>query len=184
MKTFTDNAPVSGVLNQAFDRAKSAMVVVSADDMKVIQANKAIHQLLGYAPQQLLGKNLADIECSLQDLFFWDDLKISPINDGFRLVESEWQTQSGEIIPVEKYVTSCIEDGRSFFVLNIENISSRKQTIENQIRLSSQLQSSLEATAEGIISIDLNGRSITSIDALLICGNWIAALSCRIACNR
>jgi len=157
MTAASDN-PHTALLSHAFNQAKQVMLIVSAHDMVIVHANNAMCHLLGYNKQALIGKNLTDIECALQDLFFWDDLKLNPINDSFRLVESEWLTQKGEILPIEKYVTSCTEGGKAFFIINVEDISSRKQAIEDQIRLTSQLQSSLEATAEGIVSIDLEGN--------------------------
>lgn len=158
MDTAPSSPVIAPVLSDAFERAKNAMLIVSADQLRVNYANSAIHQLLGYNPHELIGEHLADIECALQDLFFWDDLKNNPINDGSRLVESEWKTKDGKIIPVEKYVTSYTTDEEAFFIINIEDITSRKHTLEKQVRLSSQLQSSLEATAEGIISIGMQGE--------------------------
>jgi len=45
-------------------------------------------------------------------------------------------------------------------VIHAEDITNKRQVSEEQIHLASQLQSSLEATAEGILSIDLRGNVI------------------------
>lgn len=135
-------------------------MVVAAPALTVVEVNQRCCDMLGYSRQELMGQSLANIECALQDLFFWDDLSSNPPFDGQRLAESEWLTADKRAIPIEKRVSSYIDQGQSYWVIQAEDLTSRRRIMEEQIQLASQLQSSLEATAEGILSVDLQGKVI------------------------
>jgi len=92
---------------------------------------------------------------------FWEELKLRPLFDGYRATESEWLTRDGRAIPVEKRVTSYEENGQVYWVIHAEDLTRQRQIAQEQVHLASQLQSSLEATAEGILSVDLSGKVIS-----------------------
>ncbi len=150
----------NGLLRHIMDCARDAVLVVAPDEMVLLDVNKTASQMIGCTREDLIGLDLSSVECSLLDLFFWEDLKQMPLFDGCRVVESEWLTRDGRSLPIEKRVTSYSEDGKIYWVIHVEDITRRHQIIEEQVRLASQLQSSLDATAEGILSVDLYGKVI------------------------
>ena len=149
-----------GLLHHIINYSRDAVIVVSSEDLTIYEVDKKTCQMLGYRQSELLGKNLSEVECSLQDLFFWDDVKQTPDFSDIRIAESEWLTIDGRVIPIEKRVSSFNNGTAIFWIVHAEDITARRQVTQDQIHLSSQLQSSLEATAEGILSFDLRGNVI------------------------
>lgn len=135
-------------------------MVVTAPDLSILEINRRACDMLGRPREEIIGRPLSDIECALQDLFFWDDLSSNPPFEGQRIAESEWLTAEGRALPIEKRVSGFHEDGMSFWIIRAEDLSTRRKQAQDQIHLASQLQSSLEATAEGILSVDLSGKVI------------------------
>lgn len=140
--------------------ASEALMVVSASDLSIIEINQRACEILKRQRHEIIACSLSTIECALQDLFFWDDLNSNPPFEGQRVAESEWLTAEGIAIPIEKRVSGFQDDHQSYWIIQAEDLSSRRRLAQEQIHLASQLQSSLEATAEGILSIDLNAKVI------------------------
>lgn len=61
---------------------------------------------------------------------------------------------------VEKRVSSYTENGKNYWIIYAEDLTRRRQTEQQQVQLVSQLQSSLESTAEGILALDLQGQVV------------------------
>lgn len=160
MSTPSSTRLSDGLLRHIIDHTRDAIMVVEPEQLVLLDVDQNACQMLGYLREELLGRPLASVECSLQDLFFWEDLKMTPVFDGAVITESEWLMRDGRSFPVERRVTSYSEHGRNYWVLHVEDITRRRQSAEQQVHLVSQLQSSLEATAEGILSVDLQGRVI------------------------
>lgn len=148
------------LLHHLMQHASEAFMVVSAPDLTIIEVNQRSCDILSRTRTELIGQNLSNIECALQDLFFWDDLSSNPPFDGQRIAESEWLTANGIAIPIEKRVSGFKEGNAAYWIIQAEDLTSRRHIMQEQILLASQLQSSLEATAEGILSIDLHGKVI------------------------
>lgn len=148
------------VLQHILQHVDQALVVVSAGDLVILELNQKSCELLGRSRDELLGQALSSIECALQDLFFWDDISANPPLSGQRIAESEWLTADGVALPIEKRV-SAFQDGEThYWLIQAEDLTARRHIVQEQIQLASQLQSSLEATAEGILSVDLHGKVV------------------------
>ena len=148
------------ILQHIVQYANEALMVITAPDLNILEINRRACDMLGRPRKEIIGRPLSDIECALQDLFFWDDLSSNPPFEGQRIAESEWLTAEGKALPIEKRVSGFHEDGMSFWIIRAEDLSTRRKQAQDQIHLASQLQSSLEATAEGILSVDLSGKVI------------------------
>ncbi|MFZ6743061.1 PAS domain-containing sensor histidine kinase [Undibacterium sp. JH2W] len=149
-----------GLLRHIIEHSRDAILVVDIQHMLVVDANLLACQMLFYGKEELLGLPLANIECSLQDVFFWEALRADAQAEGKAIAESEWISRHGLSFPVEKRVSTFIENGSEFFIIHAEDITHRRELVEGQVHLVAQLQSSLDATAEGILSIDLSGNVI------------------------
>ena len=150
----------AGLLQHIINYSRDAVIVISSDDLLIYDVAQKTCSMLGRSREELIGAHLSTVECSLQDLFFWDDIRQTPEFVDFRLAESEWLTSDGRVLPIEKRVSSFTNHGEVFWVIHAEDITNKRLVSEEQIHLASQLQSSLEATAEGILSIDLRGNVI------------------------
>lgn len=148
------------VLQHILQHVDQALVVVSADDLVILELNQKSCELLGRTRDELLGQALSSIECALQDLFFWDDIRVNPPLGGQRIAESEWLTAGGVALPIEKRVSGFQDGDTHYWLIQAEDLTARRHIVQEQIQLASQLQSSLEATAEGILSVDLHGKVV------------------------
>ncbi|MDE2429177.1 MAG: PAS domain-containing protein, partial [Burkholderiales bacterium] len=148
------------LLQHIIDHTRDAVMVVAPDELVMLEVDNNVCQMLGYQKRDLLGCPLEKVECALQDVFFWEDLKSTPVFPGSLITESEWLRSDGRPFPVEKRVSSYTENGKNYWVIHAEDITHRRQIQEEQAHLVSQMQSLLEATAEGVLEIDLHGKII------------------------
>ncbi len=146
------------VFEHIINHTQELILVVDAQTMQVVYADKNASQFLQYSSDQLCALALSQIECSLQDIFFWDDLQAHV--DTHRIAESEWLRSDGVALPVEKRVSFFQDAQRAYWVIQAEDLRRKRELMDKQIHLVAQLQSSLEATAEGILSADLNGHVV------------------------
>ncbi len=148
------------LLHHIMQQASEAMIVVSAPDLGILEINQKACNMIGGAREEIIGLPLFAVECSLNDVFFWEELKLAPILPQARVAESEWLSRDGRSIPVEKRVSSFSEGDQVIWIIQAEDLTSRRRMMQEQVTLASQLQSSLEATAEGIMSTDLDGQVV------------------------
>ena len=57
--------------------SSEVLLLLDADTLAIVAANAGAHAQLGYAPGQLAGRAIGELECSLSDMFFWDEMRIS-----------------------------------------------------------------------------------------------------------
>lgn len=148
------------LLHHIMQQASEAMIVVSAPDLGILEINQKACNMIGAQREEILGLPLFTVECSLNDVFFWEELKLDPILKQTRISESEWLSRDGRSVPVEKRVSSFIDGEQVVWIIQAEDLTSRRRMMQEQVTLASQLQSSLEATAEGIMSSDLDGHIV------------------------
>lgn len=148
------------LLHHIMQQASEAMIVVSAPDLGILEINQKACNMIGGAREEIIGLPLFAVECSLNDVFFWEELKLAPILPQARVAESEWLSRDGRSIPVEKRVSSFSDGDQVIWIIQAEDLTSRRRMMQEQVTLASQLQSSLEATAEGIMSTDLDGQVV------------------------
>ncbi len=146
------------VFEHIINHTQELILVVDTATMKIVYADRNACQFLLYPAEQLLELPLSQIECSLQDIFFWDDLQAQAAS--YRVAESEWLRSDGVALPIEKRVSYFQDETQSYWVIQAGDLRHKRELTEKQIHLVAQLQSSLEATAEGILSIDLQGHVV------------------------
>ncbi|MES2049779.1 MAG: PAS domain-containing sensor histidine kinase [Pseudomonadota bacterium] len=149
-----------GLLRNIIDQSRDAILVVDSAHLLLLDVNDVACKMLGYLRQDLVGSALASVECSLLDVFFWSDLALDPIFEIDRVAETEWMRQDGVAFHVEKRVASYTENGKNYWIIYAEDLTRRRQIEQQQVHLVSQLQSSLESTAEGILAVDLHGQVV------------------------
>ncbi|MBY0573382.1 MAG: PAS domain S-box protein [Undibacterium sp.] len=146
-----------GILRHILQHAKDAIMVVSAPELILLEVNLRTCEMIGCQREELLGQPLFSVECALQDIFFWEELnELSELTTA-RITESEWLTHRGEAVPIEKKVYGYTENEQRYWIIQAEDLTHRRRIMSDQVHLASQLQSSLEATAEGVLSVDLQG---------------------------
>jgi PAS domain S-box-containing protein len=57
------------------DHSPSMMLLVEPTQLQIVMANQGACQTLGYPEEALLGMTITNIESSLQDVFYWEDVR-------------------------------------------------------------------------------------------------------------
>ncbi|PKL74566.1 MAG: hypothetical protein CVV27_19840, partial [Candidatus Melainabacteria bacterium HGW-Melainabacteria-1] len=81
------------------DHSASMILLVDTDGLQIVRANRQAGQVLGYTVDELLSHKIVDIESSLQDVFYWEEVAAG------NFTEIEWQEglycgADGELIEV------------------------------------------------------------------------------------
>ena len=67
------------------DHAEQMILLVEPVELRIVMANQVAQQSLGYSEAELLDKSIMDVESSLQDVFYWEDVR----NGQFANIESK-----------------------------------------------------------------------------------------------
>ena len=67
------------------DHAEQMILLVEPVELRIVMANQVAQQSLGYSEAELLDKSIMDVESSLQDVFYWEDVR----NGQFANIESQ-----------------------------------------------------------------------------------------------
>jgi signal transduction histidine kinase/CheY-like chemotaxis protein len=134
--------------------SSEVLLLLDADTLAIVAANAGAHAQLGYAPGQLVGRAIGELECSLSDMFFWDEMRISsnPVT-----TLSSFMKADGDVVEVLKTVHRVSEQGGYFAVSAIVQTSNPEPAALVASDISSHLKATLEATADGILLVDNDG---------------------------
>ena len=141
------------------DHSSEILLLVDPATLSVVEASKPTLRLLGYRREEFVGRSITDIECSLADVFFWEEsLKGGPVE--VQGIEASYLRASGDTLLATKSVTRVADGDRQWLVVRSEPFDSRRHTEEELAHVTSRLRATLEATAEGILLVDRAGRII------------------------
>ncbi|MFZ6723691.1 sensor domain-containing protein [Undibacterium sp. Ji49W] len=133
-----------------------AILLVDPIQLRIVAANRAVHQLLKMVPDTLVGRGIIDLAAAPEDVFFWEDVAAG-LSDNIHS-ETLLQRADETIVQVERRV-SLVKVGMdgSIYVVAIHDRSSQRQ-VENELeKLIAELRATLESTADGILVTDLDG---------------------------
>ncbi|MFT3735753.1 MAG: ATP-binding protein [Rhodocyclaceae bacterium] len=145
--------PESVLLGQS----QEILLLVDAQTLSIVEASAATSRQLGYTRDELIGRPITDIECALSDVFFWEEVRAgggSDISDA----EGLYQRADGSTLIARKSVHRCQGDAAGWLVVRAENVADEVQAEEELAHMASQLRATLEATADGILVLDREGR--------------------------
>ncbi len=146
------------------DHSPELMLLVEPTTLRIVMANRAAGQLLGYSEEQLLTMAITDIESSLQDVFYWEDVR----NGQYLNIESQeglYQCADASLLTVGKSVRVVEHDGRPLLLIRARDLRDQRQVEDALEQTLSQLRATLESTGNGILVIDWQGR-IASMNRL------------------
>jgi two-component system, NtrC family, sensor kinase len=146
------------------DHSPDLMLLVEPQTLGIIIANRAATQMLGYGEEQLLAMAITDIESSLQDVFYWEEVR----NGQYLNIESQeglYLCADGSLLSVSKSVRVVDHDGRPLLLIQAKDMRNQRQVEEALEQTLSQLRATLESTGNGILVIDWQGR-IASMNRL------------------
>ena len=56
------------------DNSEQMVLLVEPGSLRIVVANAVAVNNLGYSEEELLAKTILDVECSLQDVFYWEEV--------------------------------------------------------------------------------------------------------------
>jgi len=146
------------------DHSPYMMILVEPQELKIIMANRVTWQTLGYTEAELMGKAITDIESSLTDVFYWEDVRNGQYLD-IDQQEGLYQCANADMLAVAKSVRVVEHDGAQLLLVQARDVRGEQQIEHALEQTLSQLRATLEATGSGILVIDLQGR-IASMNRL------------------
>lgn len=148
------NLPLSRLL---LDHADEALLAVDPETLTIVASNRTASAMLGYTDDALIGRLITDIESALPDVFYWEEVSqgiLSEIDQS----EGLYCRQDGSLIPVTKSIHCADIDGHPYLVISARDEREFKQREQQMEEIASQLRATLEATENGILVLDENGR--------------------------
>ena len=142
------------------DQSPDIMLLVEPKDLRIVMANRTASRKLGYTAETLLSMSITDIESSLQDVFYWEDVR----NGQYQAIEKQeglYQCAGGSMLSVIKSVHVAEHDGAAFLVLIVRDVEKEHQIEEALEHTLSQLRATLESTGNGILVIDWQGKIVS-----------------------
>ncbi len=133
-----------------------AVILVDPIQLRIVAANRAIHQLLRVPQNSLIGKGIIDLSAAPEDVFFWEDFAAGLSENIYS--ETLLKRADDSIVQVERRVTLVrVGMDSSAYVVAINDHSNQRQ-VENELeKLIAELRATLESTADGILVTDLDG---------------------------
>ncbi len=135
---------------QLLNASNEILILVDEKTLKILAANRATYEFLGYSRESLIGLPVGEIECALSDIFFWDEVLSQR---GSSETGGAYRCFDGSILEVTKTAILAM-DSDSLFVVRANPVGHRKQTEDELQGMSSRLSATLEAIADGILLVD------------------------------
>jgi PAS domain S-box-containing protein len=146
------------------DHSPYLMVLVDPADLRILVANRTVEQVLGYSSAQLREMLITDIESSLQDVFYWEEVLNGQYLD-VAAQEGEYLCADGAMLTVMKSVHLIHDGERPLLLVRARDRRHERQVEDLLEQTLAQLRTTLESTADGILVIDWHGK-ITSMNRL------------------
>jgi PAS domain S-box-containing protein len=139
------------------DHSPYQMLLVDPSDLRILVANRMVEQTLGYSSEQLRAMLITDIESSLQDVFYWEDVRNGQYLD-VAAQEGEYLCADASMLTVMKSVRVIRDGERPLLLVQARDCRQERRVEELLEQTLAQLRTTLESTADGILVIDWNGR--------------------------
>lgn len=148
--------PPSAIAQTLLMHDEQALLVVDPRSLLIIEANRPACRALGYSREELLLLPITDVESSIQDMFFWDDVRAGQISD-LSAVDSEYKRRDESLLSVSKTLRKIDIDEHCLLLLSFEDAAPQKTASQALEHSGSLLSATLEATADGILVTNLEG---------------------------
>jgi len=141
-----------------FNSANDLIQIVDLDG-RIIEINEVGCDWLGYAKQEMLQKNIRDIDSEQYAKQVPDRMK-EILEKGFATFESEWVTRNGKLIPVEVSARRISYAGRPAILSVARDVTERKRAEETLCRSDERFSLANRATFDVIWDWNLQTNAI------------------------
>ncbi|OHC67156.1 MAG: histidine kinase [Rhodocyclales bacterium RIFCSPLOWO2_02_FULL_63_24] len=139
------------------DHAEQMMLLVEPTGLRIVAANRVAAQTLGYAGDDLLAKTITDVECALQDIFYWEEVRNGQCQD-IAAQEGMYLCADGSTLTVGKSIRVVAHGDKRLFLVQARDVKNERKIADDLAQILSQLRATLESTGNGILVIDGQGR--------------------------
>jgi PAS domain S-box-containing protein len=139
------------------DQTAEMLFLVDPISLRVVLANPAAAEHLGYGREQLAGMRIDELDCGLAGGIFWRELAQS-VRDECDRRDTEFRRSDGSWLPVERRVGRVEHDGRRYLIVSARDAGAVRSLERRLDDVTGQLNSILECTTDGILALDLAGR--------------------------
>jgi PAS domain S-box-containing protein len=151
-----------------FETAKDGILILDADSGAITDANPYIREILGYSPQDLIGKRLWEIGAFFDVVASKAAFEELKQKEYIRYEHLPLQTKDGLLREVEFISNVYLVDFKKVIQCNIRNITERKRA-EEALRVSEERYRRLFETAQdGILLLNAESGTITDANPFLI----------------
>jgi PAS domain S-box-containing protein len=135
--------------------AEEILLLVHPESLLILAANPAAARLLGHPADALVGMSITDIECALADLFFWEEVRAGGTIEE-QVMEGLYRRADDGLLAASKSVRRIPEG----ILVRATDIGAQKRAEDELAQMASRLRATLEATADGILVLDRDGRVV------------------------
>ncbi len=151
------------------EQASEGIFLIDAQTKKIIEANSAFCDLLGYTPEQVLNLNVYDVKNYDPEEIDHDLQTIAASRNG-SLRTRIYKRADGSLIDVEVNINVIAVDGQEVFCLVVRDISERQAALRQRQQMEDALRQS-EASFRGMVeqaSVGIAFHSLERGDTILV----------------
>jgi diguanylate cyclase (GGDEF)-like protein/PAS domain S-box-containing protein len=144
-----------------WETTTDAVLILDTDSI-IVSANPATKEVLGYDPEQLVGRNLEVLqqphhrEAHRRGMRRYLETGVRTLD--WRATETSAVRADGSEVPVDISFADVEMDGRRLFVGFFRDISPRKRAEEALLNEKERAQTTLRSIADGVVTTDTAGR--------------------------
>ncbi|WP_417070143.1 PAS domain-containing sensor histidine kinase [Niveibacterium terrae] len=151
-------SPLSAkTLASLVDHCGQALLAIDPLTLNIVFANADAARMFECAPEELIGSPISRVETGMADHFFWEEVRNGRSSERAPS-EGFYRGFRGGRRTVEKSITKEELDGRTLLVLRAHDISRSRIAEELSAHTASLLAATFEATADGLLVTDAQGR--------------------------
>lgn len=139
------------------DCSRSMMLLVEPAGLRIVMANLAAQRTLGFSEPELQAMKITAIESSLQDVFYWDDVRNGQLQE-LAAQEGLYQRADGAMLNVMKWTTVVWFHDQPMLVVTANDVERERAVEDTLAHTMSQLRATLESTGNGILVVDWQGQ--------------------------
>lgn len=155
---------MSSLAQLMLDHSPQMMLLVEPASLRILLVNQIVTRTLGYPREALAAMSITDIESSLQDVFYWEDVQ----NGQYQEVEAQeglYRCADESMLAVVKSARVVTHEGAQLILVSARDTRDERKVEDALEQTLSQLRATLESTGNGILVIDWQGR-ITNMNRL------------------
>ena len=139
------------------DALDQMVFLVEPETLRIILANRVAERNLGYSLDILSSMTILDVECSLQDVFYWEEVRNGQLVD-VATEEGMYLCADGSMRPATKTVRVVSQGDRRWLLVQASEKKAAPDVVDDLAYTTSQLRATLESTGNGILVLDWQGR--------------------------